>query len=314
MPDDLVALAKEGDVRALARVITHVEDGDEAGHRYLTQLFPDSGRAHVIGLTGAPGSGKSTLSDRFITLLRSADERVAVVAVDPSSPFSGGAILGDRIRMQDHASDPGVYIRSLASRGHLGGLSAATPKIVAVLDGIGYPYVIVETVGVGQAEVEVVQSADTTVVVVNPGWGDSIQVSKAGLLEIADVFIVNKADRPGLSETVADLRHMLHLGEERPWTPPIVSTTANSGDGIEEAWQAIADHAAYARSSGVLERHRAAGLEGDLRRALAAEMQKRAERAASAESMAELKADVLARRIDPWSAAKQVADAATSIG
>src|SRR5947207_5059575 len=190
-------------------------------------------------MTGAPGSGKSTLTDKLIGLIRGSGEEVGVLAIDPSSPFSGGAILGDRIRMQDHATDEGVFIRSMATRGHLGGLSLATPQAVRILDAAGKPWIIIETVGVGQVEVEVAGAADTTVVVVNPGWGDGVQANKAGLMEIADLFVVNKADRDGVAETVRDLEMMLDLSGHTDWRPRIVQTVATRGGGIEELWDAI---------------------------------------------------------------------------
>ncbi|MDJ0498804.1 MAG: methylmalonyl Co-A mutase-associated GTPase MeaB, partial [Acidimicrobiia bacterium] len=211
-PATLIPLARTGERRALARLITLVENDGPVSDEILAEVFPAGGQAWTTGLTGAPGAGKSTLTDRLIQEVRSEGSEIAVVAVDPSSPFSGGAVLGDRVRMQDHIDDHGVYIRSMASRGHLGGISAATPKVVATLDGLGFPEVFVETVGVGQAEVEIAGNADTTVVVVNPGWGDSVQAAKAGLLEIGDIFVVNKADRPGVHETVRDLTQMLELG------------------------------------------------------------------------------------------------------
>ncbi|MGZ5384658.1 MAG: methylmalonyl Co-A mutase-associated GTPase MeaB, partial [Acidimicrobiia bacterium] len=197
---ELIEAALQREPRAIARLISVVEDHHPSATSILATLFPRTGSAHVVGLTGAPGSGKSTLTDQLIRHVRSAGEEVGILAVDPSSPFTGGAILGDRIRMQDHVGDPGVYIRSMGSRGHLGGVAEATPKAIMILDAIGFPHVFVETVGVGQAEVEIVESADTTVVVVNPGWGDSVQANKAGLLEIGDVFVVNKADREGVAD------------------------------------------------------------------------------------------------------------------
>lgn len=305
----LVDSALAGDRRALARLISTVEDDRRGAGDALARLFSTTGQAHVVGLTGAPGAGKSTLSDQLITALRARGDRVAVVAVDPSSPFSGGAILGDRIRMQDHISDPGVFIRSMGSRGHLGGMSAATPKIVAVLDGLGFPWVIVETVGVGQAEVEIVGEADTTVVVVNPGWGDAVQANKAGLLEIADVFVVNKADRPGVTETVRDLNQMLDLGAARPWRPPIVETVATRGEGTEGLLTAVLEHRAHLAESGELAARRRARLETTLRHALATELAVRAEQAAGSDGgFAGLLNEVVERRLDPWTAARRLID------
>src|SRR5437879_8185532 len=190
-----------------------VEKGGESAHAAIARLYPHTGSAYSVGITGAPGAGKSTLTDKLITRIRKDDVEVGVLAIDPSSPSTGGAILGDRIRMQDHATDEGVFIRSMATRGHLGGLSLATPQAVRILDAAGKPWIIIETVGVGQVEVEVAGAADTTVVVVNPGWGDSVQANKAGLLEIADVFVINKADRDGVADTRRDLETMLGLSE-----------------------------------------------------------------------------------------------------
>ncbi len=294
-----------GEVRAIARLITLLEAADPRGREALAALFPHTGKAHVVGVTGAPGAGKSTLTDGIIRLVREEGTGIGVLAVDPSSPFSGGAILGDRVRMQDHASDPDVFIRSLASRGHLGGLSAVTPQAVAVLDAAGMPYVLVETVGVGQAEVEIVRMADTIVVVVTAGWGDGIQAAKAGLLEIADVFSVNKADRPGASETISDLRQMLQLGPDRAWSPAIVETTATTGAGIDELWSAVLAHGAHLRESGELVRNRSARLESELRRALADELRRDSQ--SEDGPFAAVLGEVLLRRLDPWSAAGKLA-------
>jgi len=208
--------------------------------------------------------------------------------------------------MQDHAGDPGVYIRSMGSRGHLGGIAAATPRIVSILDGAGFPFVIVETVGVGQAEVEIVENADTTVVVVNPGWGDSVQANKAGLLEIGDVFVINKADRPGLSDTVRDLRQMLELGNSRTWEPPIVPSIATKGDGVDDVWRAIDDHRKHQVSSGELAATRAHRLELEFRRAMIDEMTTRAEARAGRSALTELLNEVSHRMVDPWTAARRI--------
>ena len=302
----LIEDALAGDRRALARIISRVEDGHETAHEILAALYERGGNGYVIGLTGAPGSGKSTITDRLITTIRASGKEVAVLAVDPSSPFTGGAILGDRIRMQDHIGDSGVFIRSMGSRGHLGGIAATTPRIVAVLDGAGFPYVIVETVGVGQAEVEIVENADTTVVVVNPGWGDSVQANKAGLLEIGDVFVINKADRPGVNETMRDLRQMLELGGERDWEPPVVPTVATSGEGIDEVWQAIEDHRNHLESTGGLARTRSRRLQLEFRRAMIDEFTAKAEASAGERTLAALSGQVASREIDPWRAARRV--------
>jgi len=308
MPHSLVVAALEGDRRSLARLISLVEDDRPDAAQVLAELFPRSGNAYVLGLTGAPGSGKSTLTSLLIDRVRSEGHQVAVVAVDPSSPFTGGAILGDRIRMQEHASDVGVYIRSMGSRGHLGGVSEATPKGILILDAIGFPYIFVETVGVGQAEVEIVESADTTIVVLNPGWGDSIQANKAGLLEIGDLFIVNKADRPGVSETIRDLNQMLDLGGDRRWRPPVLATVATTGEGIDAVWDAVRKHRAFLEENGDLSERRAARLRGELKRALASELTRRAEVEAGDGRFSRIAAEVIRREVDPWTAAREMLD------
>ncbi|MBK6873707.1 MAG: methylmalonyl Co-A mutase-associated GTPase MeaB [Kineosporiaceae bacterium] len=261
----LVRSAREGSPRAVARLVSLVEDAHPLLREVMAALAPHTGHARIIGLTGSPGVGKSTSTSALVSALRRKDLRVGVLAVDPSSPFSGGALLGDRIRMQEHATDPGVFIRSMASRGHLGGLSWATPQALRVLDAAGCDIVLVETVGVGQSEVEVAGMADTTVVLLAPGMGDGIQAAKAGILEIGDVFVVNKADRDGADNTVRDLRHMITLGERREagdWRPPVVKTVASAGEGIEELVEALDRHHAWASSTGHLasrRRQRAAG-------------------------------------------------------
>ncbi|MCP4309069.1 MAG: methylmalonyl Co-A mutase-associated GTPase MeaB [bacterium] len=305
-PAILIPKATAGDRRSLARLITIVENGGDAAAAILGQVFPRGGSAWTTGLTGAPGAGKSTLTDRLITRIRNRGSEVAVVAVDPSSPFSGGAVLGDRVRMQDHIDDDGVYIRSMASRGHLGGISAATPRVVATLDGLGFGEVVVETVGVGQAEVEIAGNADTTVVVVNPGWGDSVQAAKAGLLEIGDIFVVNKADRSGVSETVRDLTQMLELGGVRSWSVPIIPTVASTGDGIDLLWAAIEAHRLHIEGSGQLAEERSTRLVNEMESALLVGMRQQVRSAVPQAVWAGLTAEVGERKIDPWSAAARL--------
>ena len=254
---DLAERVQAGEARALARVISMVENGDSRVRSVLKELRPPLTGARVIGLTGAPGAGKSTVTGALVKAFRARDIRTAVLAVDPTSPFSGGALLGDRVRMQDHAIDPGVFIRSMGSRGQLGGLAAATPQAVRVLEAAGYPVILVETVGVGQAEVEIASAADTTVVLVVPGMGDSIQAAKAGVLEIADVLVVNKADRPDTQATVRDLRSMVALATA-DWKPPIVTTVATSGEGIDELVGQLDRHWSWLESSGERDRRRLA--------------------------------------------------------
>jgi LAO/AO transport system kinase len=240
--EELVDRLLRGERRALARLLTRVEDGSVDRLREVVRLLhPHTGTAQMVGLTGSPGVGKSTLTSALVTQWRARDKRVAVLAVDPSSPFSGGALLGDRVRMQDHALDEGVFIRSMASRGHLGGLSWATPQALLVLDAAGFDIIVIETVGVGQAEVEIASTADTTIVALAPGMGDGIQAAKAGILEIADVFVVNKADREGANRTVSELREMQKLGHGE-WLAPILKTVASTDDGIAELADAVERH------------------------------------------------------------------------
>jgi LAO/AO transport system kinase len=251
--DVLVERARAGDPRSVGRLITLVEDGSSLLRELMAMLAGTAGRAHVIGLTGAPGVGKSTTTSALVRAHRAAGHQVGVLAVDPSSPFSGGALLGDRIRMQEHATDPGVFIRSMASRGHLGGLASATPQAVRVLEAAGCDPVLVETVGVGQSEVEVAGEADTTVVLLAPGMGDGIQAAKAGILEIGDVFVVNKADRDGADQTARELRHMISLGasgQPGGWRPPVLKVVASRGEGIDALVAALGEHRAWLESSG----------------------------------------------------------------
>ncbi len=250
---DLVERLGRGEPRAVARLISLVEDASPALREVMAQLAPRAGHARVIGLTGSPGVGKSTSTAGLVGVYRRRGMKVGVLAVDPSSPFSGGALLGDRVRMQDHATDDGVFIRSMASRGHLGGLSWATPQALRVLSAAGCDVVLVETVGVGQAEVEVASLADTTLVLLAPGMGDGIQAAKAGILEVADVFVVNKADRDGARTVVRDLRHMIGLGEPRSgWKVPVLSTVAARGEGLEEVVDAIEAHGEHLTRTGEL--------------------------------------------------------------
>jgi LAO/AO transport system kinase len=262
--DALVARALDGDRAALARVVSIVEQGGEPARAASAEYHRRAGHAWIVGMTGAPGAGKSTLTDRLVAelLTRGSDTQVGVLAIDPTSPFTGGAILGDRVRMQEHATDPRVFIRSMATRGHLGGLSASAPQAARLLDAAGYDWVIVETVGVGQVEVEIAGHADTTVVVVNPGWGDAVQANKAGLMEIADVFVVNKADRAGARDAVRELDAMLELSAQRDWRPPIVSTVATGNEGIAELVDALESHFAHLTAVGeVAARRRARAAE-----------------------------------------------------
>jgi LAO/AO transport system kinase len=254
----LVEKARSGDARSVARLISLVEDASPLLREVMAGLAPLAGNAHIVGITGSPGVGKSTSTNALVGELRKRGKRVGVLAVDPSSPFSGGALLGDRIRMQDHALDPEVYIRSMASRGHLGGLSWAAPQALRVLDAAGCDVILVETVGVGQSEVEIASMADSTLVLVAPGMGDGIQAAKAGILEIGDLYVINKADRDGADQVRRELRSMLGLAE-RPdgaWTPEIIKTVAVTGVGVDEVITGLDAHLAHLRATGELERRR----------------------------------------------------------
>ncbi len=252
---NIVERLLKGDRRALARMMTLIESEAPVAHRYLAELHRSAGRAHIVGVTGSPGAGKSTLVTRLVRELRRQDCKVGVVAIDPTSPFTGGAILGDRIRMMELSGDPNVFIRSMASRGNLGGLASSTRDVVRAMDAAGYDPIIIETVGTGQAEVEVMRTAQTVLVVSAPGMGDDIQAIKAGILEIADIFVVSKADRPGADQTVAELRMMLTLGSNRrkaAWAIPVLKTSVPNNEGIEKVIEAIQQHREYLTTSGML--------------------------------------------------------------
>lgn len=306
----LVVQARDGSPRAVARLVSLVEDAHPALREVMAALAPSTGRARVIGLTGAPGVGKSTTTSALVRALREQGQRVGVLAVDPSSPFSGGALLGDRIRMQDHALDPGVFIRSMATRGHLGGLSWATPQALRVLDAAGFDSVLVETVGVGQSEVEVAALADTTVVLLAPGMGDGIQAAKAGILEIGDVFVVNKADRDGAAATVRDLRHMIGFGAQgrspAEWRPPVLTTIAATGQGIGEVAEAIADHVTWARASGALDERRRRRAAGEIESITVTALRERIGDLRDGHRLEELAAEVAGGRTDPYAAADRL--------
>jgi LAO/AO transport system kinase len=307
-PTALFEAALGGDRASTARLLSFIERGGSAAREVGRIAHAHSGEAYTVGMTGAPGAGKSTLTSALITHLRSLDLEVAVLAIDPSSPFTGGAILGDRVRMQEHATDPGVFIRSMATRGHLGGLSLATPEAVRLLDAIGRRWIFVETVGVGQVEVEIAGKADTTVVVVNPGWGDSVQANKAGLMEIADVFVINKADRNGVDGTRRDLDQMLELSDlpHDAWCPPIVSTVATTRDGIAELWDAVVRHREHATESGRLAERRAFRAREELREIVAQRLREKAREVCTGDRWNELSDSVVAHKVDPWSAADEM--------
>jgi LAO/AO transport system kinase len=293
MADSELDRARAGDIRALARLLSLVEDSSPRVRSVIKELLPHAGGARIIGLTGPPGVGKSTVT-ALVGAFRAAGARIAVLAVDPTSPFTGGALLGDRVRMQQHATDEAVYIRSMASRGHLGGLAASTPQAIRVLDAAGFELIIIETVGVGQAEVAVASLADSVVVLVAPGMGDAIQAAKAGILEVADLFVVNKADKPDTQQVVRDLRNMIALADRGPgdWKPPILTTVAMTGEGIGELVTRLEAHWSWLNSTGELARRR----------------QGRAREEITALAFAALRGRLAADRVDAL--ARQVADGA----
>ena len=293
----------------MARLISLVEDGHPALREVMAALAPHSGTAHVIGVTGSPGVGKSTSTNALVGAFRKRGKRIGVLAVDPSSPFSGGALLGDRVRMQDHALDPEVYIRSMASRGHLGGLSWTTPQALRVLDAAGCDVILVETVGVGQSEVEIAGLADTTIVLLAPGMGDGIQAAKAGILEIGDLFVVNKADREGADATVRDIRHMISLGDRTEpglWRPPVVKTVAARGQGIDEVMEALDKHVAWMEETGALRQRRVRRAGDEIESIALQQLRARMGDLRHGNGVDELAAAVVDGRTDPYAAADQV--------
>lgn len=310
-PATLLEAARGGDRGSTGRLLSFVERGGDEAREVGRLTFSASREVEaVIGITGAPGAGKSSLTDRLVTEARRGGGRIGVLAIDPSSPFSGGAILGDRVRMQGHAGDDGVFVRSMASRGHLGGLALAAPEAIRVLVAVGIPRVIVETVGVGQVEVDIAAASDTTVVVVTPGWGDSVQANKAGLLEIADILVVNKADRSGAAEARRDLEHMLDLDTTMgAWRPPVMLTSASDGDGVSDLWAMIEAHGAHLRASGDLDRRRAERLEGELTAVLVRRLERDVRSVADGAAWDDARARVVAGTTDPYTAARELLDA-----
>jgi LAO/AO transport system kinase len=299
---DLTARARKGDAAAVARLISLVEDDSPLLPEVSRSLAPYTGRAHVVGLTGAPGVGKSTSTSALVRALRAQGKRVAVLAIDPSSPFSGGALLGDRIRMSEHDVDSNVFIRSMASRGHLGGLAGAAPQALRVLDAAGCDVILVETVGVGQSEVEVAGIADTTLVLLAPGMGDGIQAAKAGILEIGDVFVINKADRDGANTTRRELRTMVGMRPDHEWTPPIVLTVATKGDGVDELVAEIGKHWEFLTAGGELKRRRIARARREVEALALASVQRQF--SASDAGLDALAARVESAELDPFAAAE----------
>jgi LAO/AO transport system kinase len=316
MPDPAEAIerARAGDARALARLVSLAENGSPELRTVMKVLAPLTGRARIVGLTGAPGVGKSTVTAALLAAYRARGLRVGVLAVDPTSPFTGGALLGDRVRMQEHATDPGVFIRSMATRGHLGGLAQAAPLALRVLDAAGFDLLLVETVGVGQAEVEIASLADTTLVLVAPGMGDAIQAAKAGILEVADIFVVNKADKPSAQEAVRDLRTMIAMAGQQAgaWKPPIVSTVAVQGEGIGELAEKVDAHWSWLESSGQLDARRRARAREEITAIAVAELRQRLGGLPGDARLDDLAARVAAGELDPFAAADELVAVASA--
>lgn len=311
----LVAQARGGNPRAVARLISLVEDASPVLREVMSALAPLTGSTYIVGLTGSPGVGKSTMTSAIVKALRHRDLRVGVLAVDPSSPFSGGALLGDRIRMQDHTLDPEVYIRSMASRGHLGGLAWSTPQALRVLDAAGCDVVLVETVGVGQSEVEVAGLADTTIVLLAPGMGDGIQAAKAGILEVGDVFVVNKADREGADATARELRQMISLGEARApgdWRPPVIQTVASRGEGIDEVMAALDEHRDWLGVSGALRAGRVRRAAAEIEAITLHALRSRIGDPRRGTALDDVAGQVVDGTIDPYAAADVLVEAVTA--
>lgn len=303
----LLRAASGGHRASLAKALTMVERGGAYAKAVVAAATAmPSSDGYIIGLTGAPGAGKSTLTGALISAMRSQNERAAVLAIDPTSPFTGGAILGDRVRMTDHALDPNVYIRSMATRGNLGGLNVSTPAAVRVLHAAGWPWVIIETVGVGQVEVDIAAAADTTVVVLNPGWGDEVQANKAGLMEIADIFVVNKADRDGAKKTRREVEAMLNRIDTGSWRPPVLETVATTEAGAAELWQSISDHKKHISNSGELVKRRNSRAKEELNLVMGEELTRRLKALRHGAAFAALEREVVLGNTDPWSAAEML--------
>jgi len=305
----LFKAACEGERLALARLLSVIERGGGAAETIGRLAFPMAGAGYTVGITGAPGSGKSTLTSALVSEMRPEGHSLGVLAIDPSSPFTGGAILGDRVRMQTHALDPDVFIRSMATRGHLGGLALAAPAAVRLLEATGRAWVLLETVGVGQVEVEIVGAADTTIVVVNPGWGDAIQANKAGLMEIADIFVINKADRDGVDATRRDLDYMLDLsglGHDGEWRPPIHCTVATEPQGVGQLWASLGEHRRFIDENGELAKRRAMRAGEELERIVRERLAEKVNAMKASAGFVDLQRQVESGTLDPWQAANQL--------
>jgi LAO/AO transport system kinase len=302
----LVARAREGEPLAVGRLLSLVEAGGAGGREVAAALASHRHRAHVVGLTGPPGVGKSTATSALVAALRERGDRVGVLAVDPSSPFSGGALLGDRVRMAEHTEDRGVFIRSMATRGQLGGLAWATPQALRVLDAAGCDVVLIETVGVGQSEVDVVALADTTVVLLAPGMGDGVQAAKAGILEVADVFVVNKADRDGAAQAARELRHMIGLGEHGAWTVPVLRTVASRGEGIAELLAALDAHRSWSDACGERERRRTARVQAEIEAIALERLRARIADVRGQAALSDLAKRVVTGELDAYTAADEL--------
>ncbi|HII66627.1 MAG TPA: methylmalonyl Co-A mutase-associated GTPase MeaB [Thermococcaceae archaeon] len=317
MIDDLIERMFKGDKRATARLITLVENDEEKAREIVKKIYSKTGRAYIIGITGPPGSGKSTLVDKLIKKARDEGNIVGVIAIDPTSPFTGGALLGDRIRMQRHSTDPGVFIRSMATRGSLGGLAKATNDAIKILDAYGCDIIFVETVGVGQIEVDIVKTADTVVLVTVPGLGDDIQAIKAGLMEIADIFVVNKADKEGAEATMFELELMLDLEkdkwQESGWRPPVVSTIAFTNKGVDELWGAINEHREFLLNSGKIEEKRKFRVGEEIKAIVSSKIARKIGEKMGEDDIAVLIEMIAKREIDPYSAADLVLEKALGV-
>ena len=317
MINELIERMLKGDKRATARLITLVENDEEKAREIVKKIYSNTGRAYIIGITGPPGSGKSTLVDKLIKKARDEGNIVGVIAIDPTSPFTGGALLGDRIRMQRHSTDPGVFIRSMATRGSLGGLAKATNDAIKILDAYGCDVIFVETVGVGQIEVDIVKTADTVVLVTVPGLGDDIQAIKAGLMEIADIFVVNKADKEGAEVTMFELELMLDLEKDKwqksGWRPPVVSTIAFTNKGVDELWGAINEHMEFLLNSGKIEEKRKFRVGEEIKAIVSSKIARKIGEKMGEDDIAVLIEMIAKREIDPYSAADLVLEKALGV-